>query len=533
MKSGLRVLVCLVHVSLLCGCALHKRLQDQVDVVTKEQSEIARQHQQFRRVATHKSEKHRSQQVNRPWLVGRAVPLAREFTLPPALRARIDTTLMYRDGKIDLPTLAERITRATGIAVRIRPEALLPAENFLPRLTITQTNGATAMPHTITLLQGSYPLSDVLDTASRRLSVHWRYHDRAIEFFRTQTRVFDLRLLTLSAQADARLGRSVSAKGAGFDHSSRTSLTTSAQHAMDAVKSRLEPFLSRAAVVAAQPGASSSIVITDLPEVLSQIATYLDRENRILTKRIRLIFEEITIVTNEDSELGLDWETVFAHGKLALGLASSASAASVTSTQARLAASTSAVRSQAVLSALSRYGTILRHVTIPVLTLNRRPVTHAVRTTFTYIDQVKASAHATSGQISNHSANPSVSITQKEETVGAFLTLLPDVQEDDQILLSVAYDNTVAQPLKSIVVGQESNRLQIQQITIDGHGTVQQVALKAGQPMLISGFDAQNEATDRSRVAAQAPLALGGGDRLKTGRTVTLIMLTAHVEEGF
>ena len=150
MKSGLRVLVCLVHVSLLCGCALHKRLQDQVDVVTKEQSEIARQHQQFRRVATHKSEKHRSQQVNRPWLVGRAVPLAREFTLPPALRARIDTTLMYRDGKIDLPTLAERITRATGIAVRIRPEALLPAENFLPRLTITQTNGATAMPHTIT-----------------------------------------------------------------------------------------------------------------------------------------------------------------------------------------------------------------------------------------------------------------------------------------------------------------------------------------------------------------------------------------------
>jgi type II secretory pathway component GspD/PulD (secretin) len=156
-----------------------------------------------------------------------------------------------------------------------------------------------------------------------------------------------------------------------------------------------------------------------------------------------------------------------------------------------------------------------------------------VRTTFTYIDQVKASAHATSGQISNHSANPSVSITQKEETVGAFLTLLPDVQEDDQILLSVAYDNTVAQPLKSIVVGQESNRLQIQQITIDGHGTVQQVALKAGQPMLISGFDAQNEATDRSRVAAQAPLALGGGDRLKTGRTVTLIMLTAHVEEGF
>jgi hypothetical protein len=252
-----------------------------------------------------------------------------------------------------------------------------------------------------------------------------------------------------------------------------------------------------------------------------------------LTKRIRLVFEEITIATNEDSELGLDWEAVFAHGKFAAAFASSPAATAVGSTRARLGASTNAMRSQAVLTALSKYGSIQRHVTIPVLTLNRRPVTHAVRTTFTYIDQVKSSTPPSVGQLSSGSVGPSVSVTQKEETVGAFLTLLPDVQEDGQILLSVAYDNTVAQPLKSVVVGQENNRLQIQQITIDGHGTVQQIALKPGQPMLISGFDAQNDATDRSRVTADAPLALGGADRLKRGRTATLIMLTAQVEEGF
>lgn len=96
-----------VQLSLLSGCALHKRLLDQVGAATTGQSEVVRQHQQFQRVATQKSEKHRSQRVNRPWLVGRAVPLAREFTLPAALRANIDTTLMYRDGQIDLPTFAE------------------------------------------------------------------------------------------------------------------------------------------------------------------------------------------------------------------------------------------------------------------------------------------------------------------------------------------------------------------------------------------------------------------------------------------
>jgi type IVB pilus formation R64 PilN family outer membrane protein len=533
MKTGHLLLMGMAQVVLLSGCALNKRLLDQVGVAVKEQAEIVSQHQNFQRIATQKDEKQRSQQVDRPWLVGRAVPLAREFTLPVALRARIDTTLMYQDGKIDLPTFAERVTRATGIAVRIKPEALLPAENFLPRLIISQANGSVAMPQTISLPQGSFPLSDVLDAASRRLSVQWRYHDRAIEFFRTQTRVFDLRVLSLSAQADARLGRSVSAKGSGFDHSSSTSFSGSTQHVMDAVKSRLEPFLTRAAVVAAQPGASSSVVITDTPEALTEISTYLERENRILTKRIRLIFEEITIATNEDSELGLDWDAVFAHGKFAASLASSPAATAVASTQARLGASTNAARSQAVLTALSKYGSIQRHVTIPVFTLNRRPVTHAVRTTFTYIDQVKSSTNGPSGHLPSGSVSPSISVTQKEETVGAFLTLLPDVQEDGQILLSVAYDNTVAQPLKSVIVGQESNRFQIQQITIDGHGTVQQIALKPGQPMLISGFDAKNDATDRSRVTAEAPLALGGSNRLKRGRTATVIMLTAQVEEGF
>jgi hypothetical protein len=74
--------------------------------------------------------------------------------------------------------------------------------------------------------------------------------------------------------------------------------------------------------------------------------------------------------------------------------------------------------------------------------------------------------------------------------------------------------------------------LQIQQITIDGHGTVQQVALKAGQPMLISGFDSKHDESDRSRLTPEAPLALGGTDRAKQGRTATLMIVTAQVEEG-
>ena len=523
----------LVLITTLCGCTLNHRIKNQDARVQDVSDLVDKKKENFESLARSVQSRVRAQSVAKPWLMGRAMPLGREVTLPTALRSTIDTTLMYRQGKVDLFTLAERITQATSIPVRIKPEALLPADHFLPRLSTATVSPQNAIGTEAQFPLGARPLPEVLDILSRRLGVLWRYHDRALEFYRTETRVFDVRALTLSSHADARLGRTVSSKAGGFDNSSRTSLVASDQHILLAIKQRLEPFLTRAAIIAAQPGASTSIVITDTPEVLGEISRYLERENRILTRRVRLIFEEITLVTHQDAELGLDWETLWEQGKVAASLSSTIAGAPIAGATAALGIKPSpTVRSQAVLKALSKYGTVLRHVTIPVLTLNRRPVTHAVRTTFSYIDQVKSTQGAESALTPVRSGLGSVSVSQKEETVGAFLTLVPDAQENGQVLLSVAYDNTVAQPLKSVVVGDPHSRLQIQQITIDGHGTVQQVALQAGQPMLISGFDSTHHESERGRLSPDAPLVLGGVDRAKQSRTATLIMVTAQVEEG-
>ncbi len=97
----------------------------------------------------------------------------------------------------------------------------------------------------------------------------------------------------------------------------------------------------------------------------------------------------------------------------------------------------------------------------------------------------------------------------------------------------MAYDNTVAQPLKSITFGDKSNPLQLQQITIDGNGTVQQVALQPGQPLLISGFDRTQEETEGRRLNPGIPIALGGSDRASTEHLTTVMVVTAQVEEGF
>lgn len=485
-------------------------------------------HESF--TAASEAQRHRdAQDVARPWLAGKAQPLAREVTLPPALRANVDTTLLFDDGPLPLPALAQRITRATGIPVHVRPESLLPAEVFVSRLELVSAAPAHVAPSTVGLDGGPEPLARTLDRIAARLGVLWRYGDERIEFYRTETRAFDVRMLTLQAGAEASLGLSGASSREGFSSTSRTELSLIRHDPLDAVRARVEPFLSRAGVVVAQPGAAAMLVVTDTPDVLRRVAAFIDRENRAMTRRVRLLFEELTVVLEDGAEAGIDWDIVFAGARMAAS-AGMAGAASVDSGFLNMrAADGRFAGSELLVKALGSVGRVVRRNSLPVLTLNRRPVTHAVRTTFSYIDKVET----TTQRSQLDTLLPSVSVSQREETVGSLITLVPDAQEDGQVLLSVAYDNTVAQPLKSVTFGGGDNPLQLQQITIDGNGTVQQVALMPGQPLVISGFDRSTQETESRRLNPGLPLALGGSDKAGTQRLSTVMLVTAHVEEGF
>ena len=468
--------------------------------------------------------------VNAPWLAGRAQALARVVTLPPALRRNVDTTLLFEGGEVGLSVVAQRIYRAVGIPVRVRPEALLPLHHILPRLSGVQEARIDA-PVTTSLRFGPAPLADILDGISARLGVHWRYENDHILFFRTDSRAYQVRALSVAARADARLGRSARGGEGGFENTSNTSLSTGEPDVLAALRARLEPYMTRAGTLGAEPGAVGSIVVTDTPDALDRIGQFLALENKSLTRRVRLIFEEITVNTLELQQRSVDWQAVYAAGEAALrwGVASGTGAGA--SMHAR-----GEVRggpwqgSTGLASALSRYATVHRHTAVPLVTLNRRPVTHAVRTRFSYVDGVQRGVDV-SAMNQRAGTDGASAISQKEETVGVFLTVLPDVQEDGRILLSVAYDNTVAQPLSTLEVGSGKEALHVQQITIDGSGTIQQIEIRAGQSILIAGFDRHLGSSQTQRVLPSAPLILGGADKYEQERVTTLIFLSAQIDE--
>lgn len=522
----------LLMTQLLSGCALQERIAAIALSGRQATHTVDAHHNHFVSSVVDGDARQAAQHVDRPWLVGAPLPLSRDVTLPLALRANVKTTLVFSSEPRPLPVIAQRIVRATGIPVHVRPEALLPLERFSPRLSGNESvpGASTVLSASALSLSGeSQPLSHVLDRIGAALGVYWRYDNNRIEFYRTETRVFNVRALTQAAQSEASLGANRSAQDQGFSSTSNTRLHSGQVNIMAVISARIEPFLTRAGVAVAQEGASALVVVTDTPDVLRQIASYLDRENLALTRRIRLVFEEITLVTKDTAEAGVDWNLVFTSARLAASAASAGSAIAEAASLGAALADGPFKGTEAMIKALGQVGQVVRRSSVPVMTLNRRPVTHAVRTTFSYIDKVQTTAL---GQ-GLESSLPTVSVSQKEETVGSLLTLIPDAQENGQILLSLAYDNTVAQPLKSVTFGDAANPLQLQQVTIDGNGTVQQLVLQPGQPVLVSGFDRSQEELDTRRLNPGMPMALGGSDRTSTQQLKTVIVITAQVEEGF
>lgn len=518
--------------SALSGCAQWETLQQMQRDWSQKDQQVQRVHQQFQQALLSTGEElERRQEVGAPWLAGQAQPLERDLQLPSILKREVDTSVLFDQAARDLNVMAERIALASQIPVRVMPEALLPRSLFMPRLSGVDNALTAAAPLAILPPQKAMPLPDLLDWVGHQAGVSWRYRERAIEFFRTETRSFPLRALTLRASSSASLGRQPAAQGGGFESTSSTRIQSSEEDPVAAVRSKLEPFLSRAGTLAMNGGASGLVVVTDTPAVLDRVGAFINKENKALTRRIRLVFEEVEVSHKNHQELGIDWALVFSQlqqqGRSQSPVSSLSGQAG---TGLALDLLTGRWRDSSLLiQALSEVGTVVRHTTVPLQTLNRRPVTHAIRTTFSYIDQVQVTTVASAAGTST-----APSVTQKEETVGSFLTVIPDAQEDGTVLLSIAYDSTVAQPLKTLSFGEANQRsmVQLQQKTIDGMGTVQQVEVRPGQPIVISGFDRRQDQVDRRRLDPDMPLLLGGSNQNTKQRTSTLIVLTALVEEG-
>jgi len=480
------------------------------------------------------------QEVDEPWLAGKSVPLSRDVTLPAVLRTRLNLNGQGADalGQVKVtvmspecnPTtytlqrLASCIMSLVGVPVRIAPDALLPASQFAIRRGGGASAGApgatTGQAELLSVAPVEMELNALLDLADATWGVHHRVSENGtIEIYRLDTRVLRLKALA------QRIPSSVTTS-AGFKDESKTTYENTATDALASMKTSLMLLGTMAGSLEINPD-SKSVIVTDTPPAIARIEAYLESENKRLTRRITLVFEQLYVTHKEGREMAIDWNLLYTKTNGATGgLVSPGSLASENAGKSAFTASTmsSYAGSTGFIKALDEMGMTVTRRTFPISTLSGNAQTIGLPTIFDYVASVTSS---TSSGVTGTFSAPT--ITQKEDKYGVFLTVTPEAQDDGQILIGLNLADRSG-TLKPYVVQVNGAGTTVQQRNINEANLMARTVVRSGVTHMIGGLDEAVSQGDSRRLDENAPIVLGGSDVTSQSKRHMVLLLTAIVE---
>ena len=489
----------------------------------------------------------KQQEVAAPWLAGKSVALAKEVTIAPVLKRRLNladgagldalgktriTALSAEcnPASYTITRLASCVTAYTGLPVRVRPDALLPAASFAMRSgsvgaaasgpASASPNSGTAPSPTLTVAPVDMQLSTLLDMASAAWAVKYRLaDDGAIEIYRTETKVLRLKALA------QKVTNSVTSN-TGFAAESKTTFDNTATDVLASMRASLLALgtLGGALDINAD---SKAVIVTDTPEAIARIETYLESENKRLARRVTLVVEELFVTNKNGREASIDWNALY--NEVNAGFTLTSPAALVGANVGQLgftAVNGSGKGSTLFLKALDQMGLSATRRSYPLSTTNGNSVTIGLPTIFDYVSSVSSSAvSSTTGTVS------APTIVQKEDKYGAFLTVTPEAQDDGQILLSVNLADRSGTLTPYTVVVQGSGTT-VQQRNIQEANLTTRTVMRSGTTHLIGGLDESQSDSTKRRVDADAPMLLGGSDSINLNRRRIILLVTAIIEDN-
>lgn len=509
------------------------------------------------------------------WLGKNVIKLS-EAPLPP---------IFYQPATFDrsiasLSELAERLTLRSGIPSRVNADAqTIAAEAFrrggrsAPALKppsgvppLSMPPGAPGMPGDagvgdgaraasatpkatfqvdpagggvrITYANGSF--KGLLDTVAARFGVSWKYSDGVIQFFHTQARTFQINAVPGDSTFTANVTSGAASSGgvSGGSGSSGGSGGASAGSAVSAnnsqntgvasklsvytgIESAIKVMLSPHGKVLASP-ATGAITVVDTPDSLDRIATYIDNENKALSRQIVINVTVLSVSLNKGDEYGIDWNLVYNGLDRRFGIKNTFADSSTNAVgfSAAIMGNSRFSGTDLMVKALSDQGKVRRQTTASVVTLNNQPVPVQVARQTTYLQSSQTSIVAQVGTTS--------SLVPGVVTSGFNMSILPHVLTNGTVMLQFSIDISTLRGIRTITSG--SNRIESPEL--DTRNFLQRVSMKSSETLVISGFEQTDENVDNRGVGTPKNILLGGGLKANSNKEVIVILITPVAVAG-
>lgn len=528
------------------------------------------------------------QDVARPFLAGKRVAVARNVTLPMALRDNVDSVVIFPDRVMPLVVVGQKITMATGIPVKIESDVYLPASVLMPRslaaqaqqaLKSTPVNGVATLPTGLgpaptlggplpaTLTTGAssvssaqatplmenalsvefknsdkMPLATMLDLVATRLGINWEYMPSkgVIRFYRLTTKTWQLPIqpgtnsftteFKQTAQGSGGTGTNGSSNSSQIDAAAKAELKELDD--MEEIRKSLNPVRTLVGDLDLNRG-TGLLTMRDTREAVDAADEIIRRQIAIYSRMVTLKFQMIDLTIADNGEAGVDWNAALTKALqnipgFTLSALSPATLVSSAAGNFGLTVNSGGFTgTQAIVSALKQYGTVTSSVTIPISMRNRHAFQYNNRRTFSYVSSTTPATTTAGGT----GGIPGISTSTA--TVGFKLQVYADATTRDDVNLQVAFDQSKQDgPLERFTSGSGDNQQSIQNINLVAKGIPKQdLIVRNGQTLVMTAFEQDDTQLTRRTLGESIPMLLGGSLTAAKSRTFTLVLATVMVQD--
>lgn len=532
--------------------------------------------------------------VEGAWLAKRSVPINASIALPDFFKRNVR---FATGAPLPISIVLAQVARGNGLTIRMASDvscvagggaggggnrganrASGPANLF--QLNCSDT-GEPTVP-----LQYSGTLSGLLDTIAHRTGTHWSYRDGVVHFARYVTRTFQIKMMPGSSSYSASVGKASQMKanrgaagGSGpgnsaggvdlsFNADANVSVESELDYWSDLVRT-VSDMLSDGGRVTPSV-VTSSLVVSDTADVIERVASYIDAENAVLGRQVKLRVQVYSVALEENSAAGVDWDLVYrAASGITLGLAGPAAGGTLMSRKGGLQLNkidSGRFRgSGAFLRALSQQGRVSTVIDTTVVTLNNQPAPVAVTQNQGFVAQTKMTP-------GNYGGQAVVTAEQSVLTTGFVMNLLPTLMDNRSVMLQVQIDMSDLKKLDKInlrtgkeapsgtnpdtgsgsdasaEIGSDGVKIDVggkkdeRSGTDDGLGvgtfmqlpitasiqTMQRASLKSGDTLVLSGFRRRDDSTDRDGIFNYE----GGTKEARQQVKEVVILISPELTEG-
>lgn len=425
----------------------------------------------------------------------------------------------------------------------IGSDGMKPLNTFSSGAVVSNSrSSASGVVRTISNVSYSGKLGGLMDLVAGRLGISWKYENDSVVFYYLETKRFDIEPadaryglkgavssgLSNSTGTDSSSGGNSGVSGSGGSTMSSTVEMGNALYSdlQKTVDSMLTPGVGRFSLNAT----TGTLMVTDVPDVVSRIGDYIEEENNSLSRQVILKVVTYTINSEVTDSVNIDWNIIWKSlsGKYGINLANTTSDVPTDAISGGFNILDTATGSAAqfagssfLAEALSKQVKVANVKTNTFLTTNMASTPILIGQQLTYLKKATTTPYTT-----GNTTTFQQSLEPGSVTTGTNITIFPKVLKGgDRLMLNMFMDISSLKQLR--IIKNETEKMEAP--NIDTRSSQQRIWLKPGQTIVMSGFEQDEDNSQAQGVGSPDNILFGGAKSGAKTKQSFVITVTPYV----